>query len=103
MNNLPKEVIDKINLYRSHPTSDIIKESKYFKFIKYKLDAYEGCPFNYGKNDGRLNKSLYPKCIKNKKLVDYHDMSVDEQEAYVLAYMSEDNNITRSILGNRNF
>ena len=68
MENLPKNVINKIMFYTSHPIADILKTSSIFKTLELNnRDRYHGCPYGrggadayYGRGYDRTSERLLP-------------------------------------------
>ena len=60
MENLPKNVINKIMLYLSTPTADIVKNSFIFEFMALRLAKHgRGSPFDCGIVDTTMNHRYY--------------------------------------------
>ncbi len=63
MENIPKNVIDKIMLYLSHAVADILKESSIFRALEYdngKRIRTHGSPFDRGDMDAYYGRGYEP-------------------------------------------
>ena len=61
MENLPKNVINKIMLYTSHPVADIVKASSIFKALEmYNGLRIHGSPFDRGDMDAYYGRGYDP-------------------------------------------
>ena len=64
MESLPKNVINKIMLYTSHPVVDILKASSIFKALEMNNGKrIEGSPFDCGDMDGYYARGYDPHMI----------------------------------------
>ena len=112
MNTLPKEAINKIMMFLSHPVADIIKQSKLSKIeLKFKVmilrkTSKRGDPFFRGRRDRRTNNGHHAKMWINPIIgsnewigplptngwFDKSDgMTLEQVDAYRLGYKFEDN------------
>ncbi len=63
MENLPKNVINKIMFYTSHPVVEIIRESSIFRALEFengKRHRPRGCPFDRGSADAYYGRGYEP-------------------------------------------
>ncbi len=61
MENLPKNVINKIMFYTSHPMADILKASSMFKALDLNnIYRYRGCPYDRGCADACYGRGYGP-------------------------------------------
>jgi hypothetical protein len=92
MENLPKNVINKIMFYLSHPTADIIKDEFIFDFMALRLNeqrTFKGSPYQCGREDistydGRFTPRKF--LIVNKRRRHVEDIEDEELHEYVIAY-----------------
>ena len=103
MENLPKNVINKIMLYLSHPVADIISETRIFKFMEQRHNDerwynpqryYEGCPAHCGYIDACIQTRPYvafdPRKyakLSNNRIRYHRDIEEEEYEEYEIAFL----------------
>ena len=104
MNTLPKEAINKIMMFLSHPVADITKQSDAFDNIKVKNDRYKirqllrviqcGDPVVRGWSDGYMGRPYKPNMWvnvedENEGIKETKDMTSEQIEAYELGFAGE--------------
>ena len=109
MENLPKHVINKIMLYISHPTADIIEDSSIFKYMAHRFENmrncsngiyYKGSPFDCGNIDachpptGRgipvWDPRKYTK-YESGRIKNHRWLEEEEHEEYLIAWLHSSN------------
>ena len=86
MENLPKNVINKIMFYTNHPVADIIRESSMFRAFKLSNEIrIHGSPFDRGESDVYYGRAYDPhKMILHSRVELDND---DEIKQYEAAYV----------------
>ena len=105
MENLPKNVINKIMLYLSHPTADIVEESSIYKYMQHRFEKmeghsnsiyYGGSPFHCGEMDachpptGRRGPVWDPrKCdvYESGRIINHRRLEEEELFEYEIAWL----------------
>ncbi len=92
MENLPKNVINKIMLYLSTPTADIVKESDIFKFMALRLQKhFRGSAFDCAVIDSRfLHRYFLPRTFgiyEDGQRSTTYDLSAEEYTTYTATYL----------------
>jgi hypothetical protein len=94
MENLPKNVINKIMFYTSHPVVDILKASSIFKAlemdIRYRI---HGSPFDRGDMDAYYGRGYEPhkKELHLGRMVQFELETDEELKEYEAAYFHSSN------------
>ena len=90
MENLPKNVINKIMFYTSHPVADILKASSIFKALEiYNGTHTHGSPYDRGFMDAYYGRGYDPhKCEDNAPAYRKCALETDEEiKEYEAAYL----------------
>ena len=86
MNKLPKEMINHIMLFISHPVADLLKASNIVIFHNYRCGTEYFAPFHRGRIDAKRHREMEPNYCKNGEVVERDQMTEEEIEAYLIGY-----------------